>query len=39
MRSCSCLIGALVMLPIILAYTAFVYWTFRAKVSDDAAYH
>jgi len=33
------LIGALVMLPIILAYTAFVYWTFRAKVDDDAAYH
>lgn len=33
------LYGALVMLPIILAYTAFVYWTFRAKVDDDAAYH
>lgn len=33
------LVGALVMLPIILAYTAFVYWTFRAKVDDDAAYH
>ena len=33
------LVGALVMLPIILAYTAFVYWTFRAKVGDDAAYH
>lgn len=33
------LVGALVMLPIILAYTAFVYWTFRAKVDDHAAYH
>jgi len=33
------LVGALVMLPIILAYTAFVYWTFRAKVDDDASYH
>jgi len=33
------LYGALVMLPVILAYTAFVYWTFRAKVDDDAAYH
>lgn len=33
------LYGALVMLPVILGYTAFVYWTFRAKVDDDAAYH
>jgi len=31
--------GAAPMLPIILAYTAYVYWVFRAKVSDDAAYH
>lgn len=31
--------GALVMLPIILAYTAYVYWLFRAKVGDDGAYH
>ncbi|MBI1238014.1 MAG: cytochrome d ubiquinol oxidase subunit II [Alphaproteobacteria bacterium] len=31
--------GALPMLPIILAYTAYVYWLFRAKVGDDAAYH
>ncbi len=31
--------GALPMLPIILAYTAYVYWIFRAKVSSDAAYH
>jgi cytochrome d ubiquinol oxidase subunit II len=31
--------GAGPMLPIILAYTAYVYWLFRAKVSADAAYH
>lgn len=33
------LYGALPMLPIILGYTAYVYWLFRAKVGDDAAYH
>ncbi len=31
--------GALPMLPIILGYTAYVYWLFRAKVSDEASYH
>ena len=31
--------GAAPMLPIILGYTAYVYWVFRAKVDDDAAYH
>jgi cytochrome d ubiquinol oxidase subunit II len=31
--------GALPMLPIILGYTAYVYWLFRAKVSDEATYH
>jgi cytochrome d ubiquinol oxidase subunit II len=31
--------GALPMLPIILGYTGYVYWVFRAKVGDDAAYH
>jgi len=31
--------GAAPMLPIILGYTAYVYWIFRAKVGDDAAYH
>ncbi|MEZ6030082.1 MAG: cytochrome d ubiquinol oxidase subunit II [Hyphomonadaceae bacterium] len=31
--------GALPMLPIILAYTAYVYWLFRAKVGDEASYH
>jgi cytochrome d ubiquinol oxidase subunit II len=33
------LAGALVMLPVVLAYTAYVYWIFRAKVSEDGAYH
>ncbi|HVY83898.1 MAG TPA: cytochrome d ubiquinol oxidase subunit II [Caulobacterales bacterium] len=31
--------GAAPMLPLILAYTAYVYWLFRAKVPADAAYH
>jgi cytochrome bd ubiquinol oxidase subunit II len=35
------LIGVLVLLPIILAYTAFVYWTFlrEGKVAAGAGYH
>jgi cytochrome d ubiquinol oxidase subunit II len=35
------LIGVLVMLPIILGYTVFVYWTFlrHGKVTADAGYH
>lgn len=33
------LAGALPMLPVILGYTAYVYWLFRAKVEDDASYH
>jgi cytochrome bd ubiquinol oxidase subunit II len=33
------LIGALLFLPLILAYTAFVYWTFRGKVSEGGGYH
>ena len=33
------LAGALPLLPLILGYTAYVYWLFRAKVDDDAAYH
>ncbi|MEJ2576980.1 MAG: cytochrome d ubiquinol oxidase subunit II, partial [Gammaproteobacteria bacterium] len=33
------LVGALVMLPIILGYTAYVYWVFRSKVEADAGYH
>ena len=30
---------SLVMLPIILFYTAFVYWTFRGKLMEGEGYH
>ena len=33
------LIGAVIMLPIILGYTAYVFWIFRGKMSADAGYH
>jgi cytochrome d ubiquinol oxidase subunit II len=33
------LIGVLILLPMILGYTIFVYWTFRGKVDVDAGYH
>ena len=33
------LVGTLVMLPVILGYTAFVYWTFRGKVRTGEGYH
>ncbi len=33
------LIGAVIMLPIILAYFAFVFWTFRGKVTAEGGYH
>lgn len=33
------LIGTSVLLPLILIYTVFVYWTFRGKVGSDAVYH
>jgi cytochrome d ubiquinol oxidase subunit II len=33
------LIGVLILLPIILGYTAFVYWTFRGKVKEGEGYH
>ncbi|SDR63567.1 cytochrome bd-I ubiquinol oxidase subunit 2 apoprotein [Rhizobiales bacterium GAS113] len=33
------LIGTLVLLPIILLYTAWSYWVFRGKVSADVGYH
>jgi cytochrome d ubiquinol oxidase subunit II len=32
------LVGALILIPIILGYTAFSYWVFRGKVGDEA-YH
>jgi cytochrome d ubiquinol oxidase subunit II len=33
------LTGTVVMLPLILGYTAWVYWIFRGKVASDAGYH
>jgi len=33
------LVGALVLIPIILAYTGYVYWLFRGKVGRDSFYH
>ncbi len=33
------LVGAVVMLPVILGYTAYVYWVFRGKVTAGAGYH
>jgi cytochrome d ubiquinol oxidase subunit II len=33
------LIGTLVLLPLILGYSAWVYWIFRGKVGADAGYH
>jgi len=32
-------VGAVVMLPIILGYTAYAYWVFRGKVDPEAGYH
>jgi cytochrome d ubiquinol oxidase subunit II len=32
------LIGAVVLIPIILAYTAYAYWVFRGKVGSEG-YH
>jgi cytochrome d ubiquinol oxidase subunit II len=33
------LVGTIVMIPIILAYTAYGYWVFRGKVKPGATYH
>jgi cytochrome d ubiquinol oxidase subunit II len=33
------LMGAVVPLPVILAYTGYVYWIFRGKVEADGGYH
>jgi len=33
------LVGAVVLLPVILGYTAYVYWVFRGKVKTDDGYH
>ena len=33
------LVGAAVLIPVILAYTAYAYWVFRGKVDPEAGYH
>ena len=33
------LVGTLFLLPLTLAYTAYVYWTFRGKVNPEEGYH
>ncbi len=33
------LIGALILIPVILAYTAYAYWIFRGKVDPAGGYH
>jgi cytochrome bd ubiquinol oxidase subunit II len=33
------LVGALVLIPMILGYTAYAYWVFRGKLSPDEGYH
>ena len=33
------LVGALVLVPLILAYTAYSYWVFRGKVDPAGGYH
>ncbi|OWU71284.1 ubiquinol oxidase subunit II [Roseovarius sp. 22II1-1F6A] len=33
------LVGAAVLIPLILCYTAYAYWVFRGKIDPDAGYH
>ena len=33
------LVGAVVMLPLVIGYTAYSYWVFRGKLDPDAGYH
>ncbi|MFU8815786.1 MAG: cytochrome d ubiquinol oxidase subunit II [Pseudomonadales bacterium] len=33
------LVGAMILLPIIIGYTAYAYWIFRGKVDPDEGYH
>ncbi|MFD2856751.1 cytochrome d ubiquinol oxidase subunit II [Seohaeicola zhoushanensis] len=33
------LVGAVVLIPLILAYTGFAYWVFRGKLDPDQGYH
>ncbi|ADM10723.1 putative cytochrome bd-quinol oxidase subunit II [Parvularcula bermudensis HTCC2503] len=32
-------VGAVILIPIILAYTGYAYWVFRGKIDPDAGYH
>jgi len=32
-------VGALVLLPLIIAYTGYAYWVFRGKVRPEEGYH
>jgi cytochrome d ubiquinol oxidase subunit II len=33
------LVGAVILIPIILAYTAYAYWVFRGKIDPEEGYH
>ena len=33
------LVGAVVLLPVVLAYTIYAYWVFRGKVGESGGYH
>ena len=33
------LVGTIVLVPLILGYTAYAYWVFRGKISPDTGYH
>ena len=33
------LVGALILVPMILCYTAYAYWVFRGKLNPDEGYH
>jgi len=33
------LVGAVILIPVILAYTAYAYWVFRGKVDPEEGYH
>ncbi len=33
------LVGVVVLLPLIIAYTAYAYWVFRGKIDPEASYH
>ncbi len=33
------LVGAVVLVPLILGYTAYAYWVFRGKIDPDKGYH